>query len=41
MQRSLKDWGGNIAAFALVLTMNGLANGLPIGGQTTGQISAK
>jgi len=41
MQRSVGDWGGNIAAFIFVLGINGLANGLPIGGQTTGEISAK
>ena len=40
MQRKLTDWGGNIAAFALVLIVNGLANSLPLGGVTTGQVSA-
>jgi hypothetical protein len=38
--RELKDWAGNIAAFSLVLAVNGMANGIPIGGQTTGEISA-
>jgi len=41
MQRSMSDWGGNIAAFIVVIAINALANGLPIGGQTTGQVSAK
>ncbi len=41
MQRSLRDWGGNVAAFILVIAVNALANGLPVGGQTTGQVSAK
>lgn len=41
MNRSIADWGGNIAAFLAVLTINGLANALPIGGQSTGQVSAK
>jgi hypothetical protein len=41
MQRDAKDWGGNIAAFAVVLAANGMANAIPIGGQTTGEISAK
>jgi hypothetical protein len=41
MQRSASDWAGNIAAFVVVLVVNGLANGLPLGGQTTGEISAR
>ena len=41
MKRSFSDWGGNIVAFILVISVNGLANGLPLGGQTTGEISAK
>jgi len=41
MQRSYRDWGGIIAAFVLVITVNGLANGIPLGGQTTGEISAR
>jgi len=41
MERSLRDWGGNIAAFVAVIIVNGLANGIPLGGQTTGEISAK
>lgn len=39
--RTISDWGGNIAAFVFVIAVNGLANGLPIGGQTTGEVSAK
>jgi benzodiazapine receptor len=41
MQRSLKDWGGNIVAFIFVIIANGLANGIPLNGQNTGEISAK
>jgi benzodiazapine receptor len=41
MERSANDWAGNIGAFVLVIVVNGLANALPIGGQTTGAVSAK
>ncbi|MBT8111585.1 MAG: tryptophan-rich sensory protein [Gammaproteobacteria bacterium] len=41
MQRPLSDWGGNIAAFILVVVLNALANALPINGQTMPEISAK
>ena len=41
MHRPISDWGGNIAAFILVIAVNGMANGVPLGGQTTGEISAK
>lgn len=41
MNRSISDWGGNILAFVLVIIVNGMANGVPLGGQTTGEISAK
>lgn len=41
MQRPLSDWGGNLAAFLLVVVLNGLANALPINGQTMPEISAK
>jgi benzodiazapine receptor len=41
MQRSLKDWGGNIVAFIVVIVANGMANGIPLNGQNTGEISAK
>jgi benzodiazapine receptor len=41
MTRNSSDWAGNIGAFVLVIAVNGLANALPIGGQTTGEVSAK
>jgi len=41
MQRNFSDWAGNILAFIGVLAVNGMANGIPLGGQTTGEISAK
>ena len=41
MERSATDRVGNVAALVIVLIVNGLASGLPLGGQTTGQVSAK
>lgn len=41
MQRKLSDWAGNIASLAIVIAVNAMANAVPIGGQTTGQVSAK
>lgn len=41
MQRKVSDWAGNIAALIIVVATNGMANAVPIGGQTTGQVSAK
>ena len=41
MQRSFTDWGGNLAAFALVIVVNVLSNVLPINDQTMTEISAK
>jgi hypothetical protein len=41
MHRKVSDWGGNIAAFAVVIMVNAMANGLPINNQTTGEVSAK
>ena len=41
MTRDARDWAGNIAAFLVVIAFNGMANGVPLGGQTTGEISAK
>lgn len=41
MQRTLSDWGGNCAAFALVIVVNVLSNTLPINGQSMPEISAK
>lgn len=40
MNRSISDWGANILALALLLVVNGLANSLPLGGRTTGEVSA-
>jgi len=39
--RSIKDWGGNIAALIGVIVVNAMANGIPLNGQNTGEISAK
>ncbi len=41
MQRTFRDWGGNLVAFAIVILLNFLSNALPINGQTMPQISAK
>jgi benzodiazapine receptor len=41
MLRSVKDWGGNIAGFIGVIIVNAMANGIPLNGQNTGEISAK
>lgn len=41
MQRSTNDWLGNIVAFIGVLVINAMANGIPINGQNTGEVSAK
>lgn len=41
MRRTLSDWGGNLAAFTLVVVFNVLSNALPINGQTMPEISAK
>ena len=41
MTRDIKDWGGNVAAFLLVIVMNVLSNALPINNQTMAVISAK
>lgn len=40
-QRGFSDWGGNIAAFALVIVFNVLSNALPLNGQSMPEISAK
>ncbi len=40
MQRSVAERTGVIAALVLVLTVNWLANALPLGGLQTGQVSA-
>jgi hypothetical protein len=39
--RPASDWCGNILAFVFTIFVNGLANGVPLGGQTTGEISNK
>lgn len=39
--RSATDYLGNLLALAFTILVNGLANGLPLGGQTTGEISDK
>ncbi|MEM6803666.1 MAG: tryptophan-rich sensory protein [Bacteroidota bacterium] len=39
MQRKTTDWLGNIIALAITIFVNYLATALPIGGQTTGQVS--
>lgn len=39
MQRKTTDWLGNIIALAITIFINYLATALPIGGQTTGQVS--
>lgn len=41
MRRDIKDWGGNIVAFLLVIVMNVLSTALPINNQTMSVISAK
>lgn len=41
MNRTASDWGGNLAAFAIVILLNVLSNVLPINGQTMPEISAK
>jgi len=41
IKRKTREWGGNIIAFVIVIVVNFLANAIPLGGQTTGEISAK
>lgn len=41
MDRKISDWGGNVVALTLVIAVNALANILPFGGQTTGEVSDK
>jgi hypothetical protein len=41
MERSNADRGGIIAAFILVILFNSLANALPLGGVSTGEVSAR
>ena len=39
--RSISDWGGNIAAFMLVIVFNFLSNALPFNDQSQTEIAAK
>ena len=39
--RPTSDWCGNLLAFVFTIFINGLANGVPLGGQSTGEISDK
>ncbi len=41
MERKFTDWGGVVIALIVTVTINWLANWLPLGGQATGQVSAK
>jgi benzodiazapine receptor len=41
MNRTIVDWGLNIAALVIVIVVNGLANAIPLGGQNTGEVSAR
>ena len=41
MNRSIGDWGGNIAAFILVIIFNWLSNALPFNDQSQAEIAAK
>jgi benzodiazapine receptor len=41
MERDIKDWGGNIAALVVVVIVNAMATGIPLGGRTTGEISGQ
>lgn len=41
MRRNLFDWGGNLAAFALLILLNVLSDALPINDQTMTEISAR
>jgi hypothetical protein len=41
MDRKLSDWAGNIVALIVVIVINGAANILRFGGQTTGAVADK
>ena len=41
MNRSISAWGGNIAAFVLVIVVNTLSNALPFNDQSQTEIAAK
>jgi len=41
MRRPVRDWGGNIVAFAATIAVNILSNTLPINGQSMADVSAR
>ena len=41
MQRTIRDWGGNVVAYAVMIVLNALSNALPINGQSMPEISAR
>lgn len=41
MDRPTSDWGGNVAAFILVIVFNALSNALPFNDQTQTEIAAR
>jgi len=41
MRRPIRDWGGNIVAFAATIVVNILSNTLPINGQSMADVSAR
>lgn len=41
MERNFRDWGANIIGLVAVVIVNAMASGIPLGGQTTGEISAR
>ena len=41
MERDIRDWGGNIVALVAVVLVNAIASGLPLGGVTTAEMSAR
>ena len=41
MTRNIGDWGGNLIAFAVVISTNVLSNALPINNQSMAEISAR
>ena len=41
MRRGFIDWGGNVLALVIVITVNALANIVPFAGTTTGEVADK
>lgn len=41
MKRTITDWGLNIMALVVVIVVNAMANAIPLGGQNTGEVSAR